>query len=95
MRHELGIRGDKHHFAGLSQTDYQDVFRAIGAWIDTRGWRAVRVWEHADGIIVQGHTSPDEGYQTVLLTDDDLRALLAEAYRRRGQSSPDWLQRRS
>ena len=80
-------------FAGLDRTDYQDVFRAVGAWIDAQGLHEVRVWEHADGLIVQGRPGPDAEYRTVLLTDDDLSALLTETYRRRGQAIPEWLRR--
>lgn len=78
-------------FAGLDRTDYQDLLRALGAWIDDRGWRDLRMWEHTDGIVVQGRTSIESGYETVLLTDEDLRAILADAYRRRGTASPSWL----
>ena len=30
-------------FAGLSRTDYQDLFRAIGAMLDEEGLRDVRL----------------------------------------------------
>lgn len=74
-------------FVGLSTTDYQDTMRAIGALIDQHGLRDIRLWEHEDGVILQGRTvlagdPPD--YQTFLLTDDDLRSLLTDAYRQRG-----------
>ncbi|HEY8447870.1 MAG TPA: hypothetical protein VIL01_12260 [Thermomicrobiales bacterium] len=71
-------------FAGLSQTDYQDLLRAVGALIDERGWRDIRIWEIEGGLAVQGRPGADTGYETLLLSDDDLRALLEEAYRRRG-----------
>lgn len=80
-------------FAGVPQTDYQNVLRVLGAWLDARGWRDVRMWEHAEGIILQGHTDPVASLETVLLTDDVLRELLAEAYRQRRQVAPDWLRR--
>jgi hypothetical protein len=82
-------------FAGLGRTDYQDLLRAVGAWIDEQGLVEVRLWEHAEGVIVQGRRGPDAAYQTVLLTDEDLRSLLAEAYRRRGHAAPAWLRRRT
>jgi hypothetical protein len=81
-------------FSGLDRTDYQDLLRALGAWIDERGWRDLRLWEHAEGIVVQGRTPSGTGYETVLLTDDDLRDMLVEAYRRRGTASPSWLNSR-
>ena len=74
-------------FAGLSRTDYQDLFRAIGAAVDAQGLRNVRLWEHEDGIVLQGQTAGsqtgDGRYLTTLLTDADLEALLANAYERR------------
>ena len=79
-------------FAGLSSTDYQDLLRAIGAQIDAQGLRDIRIWEHEDGIVVQGRRAErDGGYTTILLNEDDLGAILAEAYRRRGASPPSRL----
>lgn len=77
-------------FAGLSRTDYQDLFRTLGALIDEQGLQNVRLWEHQDGIILQGQSAGsmtgDGRYQTMLLTDDDLTALLDDAYQQRGYS---------
>jgi hypothetical protein len=75
-------------FAGLSRTDYQDLLRAVGALLDDQGLRDVRFWEHEDGIVLQGrrHTAGEDAYETLLLTDDDLRAILTGAYRRRGEA---------
>ena len=73
-------------FAGLSATDYQDILRAIGAFIDENRLRDIRLWEHEDGLILQARARDEsEGghYQTYLLTDDDLRSLLHRAYERR------------
>jgi hypothetical protein len=73
-------------FAGLSSTDYQDILRAIGAFIDEHNLRDIRIWEHEDGLIVQARGRDDsEGnpYQTYLLIDDDLRQMLHKAYERR------------
>jgi hypothetical protein len=73
-------------FAGLEKSDYQDIFRAVGALLDEQRCRDVRLWEHEDGIIVQARLI-DQGdaatYQTYLLTDDDIRDLLTNANRRR------------
>jgi len=74
-------------FAGLDRTDYQDIFRAIGAMLDDQQFVDVRLWEHEDGVIIQGRQNTGAGlgrYQTYLLSDDDLRDLLNEAYSRRG-----------
>ena len=72
---------------GLDQTDYQDTLRAIGALLDANGYHDLRLWEREDGLIIQVRARDDGSaalYQTFLLTDDDIRQLLTEAYRRRG-----------
>lgn len=74
-------------FAGLSTTDYQDVLRALGGVVDAQQLRDIRIWEHEDGMVLQGrrHGDPESSsYLTFLLTDDDLREVLTGAYQRRG-----------
>lgn len=72
-------------FAGLATTDYQDILRAVGLLVDQQRLRDIRVWEHEDGIILQGRSQDDESgrYETILLSDEDLKLLLEDAYRRR------------
>jgi hypothetical protein len=70
-------------FAGLSRTDYQDLFRAIGAMLDEEGLRDVRIWEHADGMVVQGRRSSEGEYESIVLGDDSLQSLLGAVYERR------------
>ncbi len=70
-------------FAGLSRTDYQDLFRAVGAMLDEEGLRDVRIWEHADGLMIQGRRTSDGEYESILLSDDVLRSLLEAVYERR------------
>jgi hypothetical protein len=70
-------------FDGISRTDYQDLFRAIGLMLDQRNLRDIRIWEHADGLVIQGCPSGGATYQTLMLTDDDLNKLLHSAYDRR------------
>lgn len=78
-------------FTGLERTDYQDLLRTIGALLDNLGLRDVRLWEHEDGLVVQGRSAAGEGaYETRLFTDDDLRSLLNEAYHRRGLPRRRW-----
>ena len=72
-------------FDGISRTDYQDLFRAIGLMLDQRNLRDVRIWEHADGLVIQGCPPGGATYQTLMLTDDDLDNLLHSAYGRRKQ----------
>jgi len=75
-------------FSGLATTDYQDILRAVGALLDQQRLRDVRIWEHEAGIIVQGRQLDDDTarYESILLSDDDLRLLLEDAYRRRNGS---------
>jgi hypothetical protein len=72
-------------FAGLSRTDYQDILRAIGAIVDEKELRDLRMWEHADGIIVQGRRQGIGEFETISLDDEELQAMLREAYRRRSR----------
>ncbi|MBN1485839.1 MAG: hypothetical protein JXA37_14085 [Chloroflexia bacterium] len=78
-------------FQGLPQTDYQDILRALGRFIDENQYIDVRIIESEDGLIFQGRPSPKSGrvkpgpqFETFLITDDDLRGLLKESYARRG-----------
>jgi hypothetical protein len=77
-------------FAGISSTDYQDVLRAVGAFVDENGLRDIRLWEHEDGLILQarGREDSESPYQTYLLADDDLYGLLHRAYERRNVPAP-------
>ena len=70
-------------FAGLSRTDYQDLFRAIGATLDEEGLSDVRIWEHGDGMMVQGRRSAGGEYESILLSDERLQMLLEAVYDRR------------
>jgi hypothetical protein len=76
-------------FRGLQQTDYQDVLRAVGRFADERGFRDLRLIEHEDGLVVQGlpmvNGQPvSYRYETYLLTDEEIQALLRRSYRHRG-----------
>src|SRR5919202_2800055 len=74
-------------FAGLSRTDYEEVFRAIGALLDERGWTNVALMEVEEGLVLQG--TPRATYQekpsleVYLLTDSDVEAVLRDALARR------------
>ncbi len=87
-------------FEGVSQTDYQDVLRALGRFIDANEYIGIRIIETEDGLIFQGRRSPRSGrtkpgpqIETYLITDDDLRNLLHEAYEQRGKATTDALKR--
>ena len=75
-------------FAGLSRTDYEDVFRAVGALIDERGWSNISLSEVDEGVVLQvlvkqtaRETMPR--LETYLLTDADLERILRDAILRR------------
>ncbi len=72
-------------FDSLSRTDYQDLLRALGLMLDERGLRDMRMWEHADGLILQGRRPNEPTYQTIMLTDGDLHEILRQSYSRRDQ----------
>lgn len=82
-------------FRGLKRTEYQDVLRALGSYIDERGYKDVRIMEVEDGLILQGRVAErndlgNMSYETVLITDDDIRDMVREAFRRRGQKPPTY-----
>src|SRR5918997_1112521 len=74
-------------FAGLSRTDYEEVFRAIGALLDERGWTNVALMEVEEGLVLQG--TPKPAYQekprleVYLLTDSDVEGVMRDALARR------------
>ncbi len=75
-------------FAGLSRTDYEDVFRAVGALIDERGWSNISLSEVDEGVILQVLIKPTARdatprLETYLLTDADLERVLRDAILRR------------
>jgi hypothetical protein len=76
-------------FQGMVNTDYQDVLRTIGHYIDEHGFTHVRLIETEDGLILQGKVSTgsargEQKTETYLLTVQDVRDLMREAYTRRG-----------
>ena len=75
-------------FAGLDHSDYQDIFRAIGLYIDEHRYTSVRVFETEEGMVVQGVPIHEDGssadrHEAYLFTEEDLRNLLQGAYQRR------------
>ena len=68
-------------FSGLERTDYQDILRAVGRLCDTNNWRNLRLIECDEGLILQYSASATEReFASYLLSDDDLQAMLREAY---------------
>ena len=72
-------------FDGVSRTDYQDLLRMIGLMLDERELRDVRIWEHADGLMLQGCPPGKATFETIMLTDADLHEMLRASYKRRGK----------
>lgn len=78
-------------FHGLPKTDYQDLLRTIGHYIDQSGFTDIRLIETEEGMILQGRISPtgeirgEKKTETYLLTVEDLQDLMREAYARRGK----------
>ncbi|ABU58350.1 MULTISPECIES: hypothetical protein [Roseiflexus] len=84
-------------FRGLEKTDYQDVLRAIGLYIDEHGYTDVRIIEIEDGLVLQGRVREKKeigtsSYETFLITDDDLKEMVRTAAERRGQKPPSFTQ---
>jgi hypothetical protein len=83
-------------FRGMSRSDYQDVLRALGYFIDEHGYTDVRIMEIEDGLVLQGRV-PDRkelgkaSYDTFLITDEDLKEMVRDAFRRRGQEPPAFI----
>lgn len=70
---------------------YQDELRAIGAWLDARGYREIRVIERPNGLLVQGRPGGDDPtvpFETMIFDEARLRHLLTAARRDRGTIDP-------
>lgn len=83
-------------FRGLNRSDYQDVLRALGWFIDEHGYCDVRIVEMDDGLLLQGrlperHGIGEASYETFLITDDDIKTMVRESYRRRRQKPPNYV----
>lgn len=82
-------------FHSTHRSDYQDVLRTIGALIDERGFTDVRIIETEDGLVLQGRvesriTLGKSAYDTYLITDQDIKVMVHDAFQRRGQPTPDF-----
>lgn len=75
-------------FDGLQHTDYQDVLRALGYYVDQQGWRNLRLVEQEDGLLLQCTAGVDSrDFTFYLFTDEDLQALLRQAYTHRARAA--------
>jgi hypothetical protein len=80
-------------FRGMKRSDYQDVLRALGSFIDEHGYSDVRIIETEDGLVIQGRVTDrreigESSYDTYLITDDDIKVMVRDAFQRRGQKPP-------
>jgi hypothetical protein len=88
-------------YDGSPRQDFEEVFRAIGAVLDERGYREVLVNEVPDGFIVQGlkvesvqgNTWADAvghlSKETLTFFDDEIARYMDEALARRGKMGPN------
>ena len=82
-------------FHGMKRSDYQDVMRALGYFIDDHGYSDVRIIETEDGLVLQGRVPErreigESSYDTFLITDEDIKVMVRDAFRRRGQKPPTY-----
>ena len=80
-------------FRGMQRSDYQDVLRALGYFIDDHGYTDVRILETEDGLVLQGRVAErrslgEASYDTFLITDEDIKTMVRDAFMRRGQKPP-------
>jgi len=69
------------------------VLRALGSFIDDHGYSDIRIVETEDGLVIQGRVTDrreigEASYDTYLITDDDIKVMVRDAFRRRGQKPP-------
>jgi hypothetical protein len=76
-------------FGGPDGLTYQDALRALGWFIDREGYQNCRIIEQEDGLVLQAARSGEEphGFQSFLLTHDELLALVRDATASRAQPS--------
>jgi hypothetical protein len=82
-------------FQGMKGSEYQEVLRALGYFIDDHGYSDIRIVETEDGLILQGRVAErreigESSYDTFLITDEDIKVMISDSYRRRNQKPPDY-----
>jgi len=87
-------------YEGSPRQDFEEVFRSIGAFLDSRGMRDILLLEVPDGFIVQGMVAAGSSSsawsesvgslakETLSFLDEDIAKFMEEAAKRRG-SVPD------
>jgi len=87
-------------YEGSPRQDFEEVFRSIGAFIDSHGMRDILLLEVPDGFIVQGLTSAGASQgsawsesvgtiakETLSFLDDDIAKFMEEAASRRSSGA--------
>ena len=86
-------------YEGTPRQDFEEVFRAIGAVLDQRGYREILLTEVPDGFLVQGLRAEgsSSGWgdsmgrvekETLTFSDDEIARYMDEALARRGHGTP-------
>jgi hypothetical protein len=87
-------------YEGSPRQDFEEVFRSIGAFLDSRGMRDILLLEVPDGFVVQGlvtaggsagawsDTIGTVSKETLTFLDDDIAKFMEEAVARRGDGAP-------
>jgi len=88
-------------YEGSPRQDFEEVFRSIGAFLDTRGMRDILLLEVPDGFVVQGlvieggttsawsEAVGTQTKETLTYLDDDIAKFMEEAAARRGKEAAD------
>ena len=89
-------------YEGSPRQDFEEVFRSIGAFLDSRGMRDILLLEVPDGFVVQGLVAAGTASasawsetvgtitkETLTFFDDDIAKFMEEAAARRGNAAPD------
>ena len=88
-------------YEGSPRQDFEEVFRSIGAFLDTRGMRDILLLEVPDGFIVQGLTAAGASSsawsesvgslskETLSFLDEDIAKFMEEAAKRRGNAQAE------
>jgi hypothetical protein len=88
-------------YEGSPRQDFEEVFRSIGAFLDTRGMRDILLLEVPDGFVVQGLVMAGASVgtwsetvgtlvkETLTYVDDDIARFMEEAAKRRGSGNPN------
>ncbi len=76
-------------FADQQPTNYQEVLRAVGRLMDAEGFHRFRLIENEQGLILQmARANVPHGFETYLLTHEDIRTLVSDLPKLKGTTGP-------